>query len=67
MRKYVLRVKYGTGKAAMLVDTPDLCDAINIFKKKMSKSIPNTKDYGLPEITQAEIFPLMYESIYEEK
>lgn len=66
MRKFVLKVKYGTGKAAMIVDTPDLCEAIKLFQKKMSRSIPNTKDCGLPEITKAEIMPIMYESIYEE-
>ena len=67
MRKFVLKVKYGTGKAAMLVDTPDLVLAIQQFKDRVGKSIPNTKDYGLPEITKAEIMPIMYDSVYDLK
>ena len=64
-RKFVLRVWYGTGSAAMVVDTPVLTEAIGIFYREYSKGIPDTKCYGLPEITKAELIPLMYESVYQ--
>lgn len=67
MRKFVLLVKYGTGKAAMLTDTPDLLKATMEFKHLYMKGMPDTKEYGMPEITRAEILPVMYDSIYEEK
>lgn len=67
MRKFVLLVRYGCGKAAMLVDTPDLIKAVMEFKAQYMKGMPDTKEYGMPEITKAEIFPIMYESIYGDK
>lgn len=59
-RKFVLRVKYGTGEANMLTDKPDLLNAINEFLKEYEKALPDTKMYGLPIITKAELLPLMY-------
>lgn len=64
--KYILKVKYGTGKAAMVVDTPDLIEAVTKFKQELGKSIPDTKDFGLPDITKAEIMPILYESKFKE-
>lgn len=65
MKKFVLCVEYGTGKVGMVVDTPDLTEALNIFLKECRKSIPETKDMGLPSILKAEILPLYSESRYE--
>lgn len=66
-KKFVLRVWYGTGTAAMITDTPFLGEAIDRFLLQYKKGIPDTKMYGLPEITKAELIPCMYESIYEGK
>jgi hypothetical protein len=60
MKKFVLRVEYGTGKANMLTSNPDLIGALNEFIKEYQKALPDTKMYGLPPITKAELLPLMY-------
>lgn len=65
MRKFVLRVWYGTGTAAMITDTPSLVEALNRFLAEYKKTLPDTKMYGMPEIIKAEIIPCMYESVYE--
>ena len=65
MRKFVLIVKYGTGQAAMIVDSPDIQLAIAAFKKKYMEGMPETKEFGMPEIVGAEVLPIMYDSIYE--
>ena len=65
MKKFVLRVEYGTGKASMLTGCPDLVGAINEFLKEYERALPDTKMYGLPAITKAELLPLMYKK--EEK
>lgn len=63
-RKFVLKVRYGTGTTALVVDTCDFEQAIKQFKAEYSKSLPDTKMYGLPDILEAELFPLMYQDIY---
>ena len=65
MKKFILCVEYGTGKAGMIVNTPDITEALQEFLKECRKSLPDTKDVGLPTIIKAEIFPLIYESRYE--
>ena len=65
MRKFVLRVWYGTGTAAMITDTPSLVEALNRFLVEYKKTLPDTKMYGMPEIIKAEIIPCMYEPVYE--
>lgn len=65
MKKFVLRVEYGTGKINMLTSTPDLIEALQEFMKEYRKALPDAKMYGLPTITKAEILPLAY--IKEEK
>ena len=65
MRKFVLLVKYGCGEAAMLTDNPDLVNGIMEFKHHYMKGMPDTKEFGMPEITRAQIMPIMYDSIYE--
>lgn len=65
MKKFVLRVWYGTGSDAILVDTPDLVVAIEKFKEKYCAGMPQTKEYGMPEIIKAELTPLMYDSPME--
>ena len=65
MRKFVLRVRYGTGTAAMITDTPSLVEALDRFLVEYKKTLPDTKMYGMPEIIKAEIIPCMYESVYE--
>ena len=60
-KKFVLKIKYGTGTAYLTVGTPDLCEAITIFKQEYSKAIPDTKCYGLPDIIAAEIHPVMFD------
>ena len=66
MKKFVLRVWYGTGKAAMITEKPDLIPAIQEFLNEYGKNLPDTKMYGLPIITKAELLPLMEKSVYEE-
>ena len=61
-KKFILCVEYGTGKAGMVVDTPDLTEALQKFIKNCKQSIPDSKDIGLPNILKAEILPLVYES-----
>lgn len=65
MKKFVLCVEYGTGKICMIVDTPDLPEALEIFLKECRRSLPDTKDVGLPSIIKAEIIPLYRESVYK--
>lgn len=65
MKKFILCVEYGTGKVGMLVDTPDITEALNIFLKECRRSLPDTKDVGLPSILKAEILPLFSESRYK--
>ena len=60
MYKFVLSIKYGTGKAYWPTNEPDLIRAIQEFQKEYSKGIPDTKMYGIPEILSAELYPLMY-------
>ena len=67
MKKFILRVWYGTGNSTMLVDTPDFRKALDLFLKAYTKCIPDTKEYGLPDIIKAELTPLMYDSVYEEE
>lgn len=66
-KKFVLIVKYGSGKAAMLTNTPNLTEAIKQFETEYNKMMPPTKCYGLPEIIKAELVPVLYESVYEKK
>lgn len=61
-REYVLRVEYGTGKANMITECPDLIEALEEFLKEYGKSIPDSKMYGLPRILSAELLPLMSRS-----
>ena len=69
MRKFALIVEYGTGKAVMLTDTPDIIKALEKFNKEREKAYPFSqyKDFSLPEINSCEILPVFYESIYEDK
>lgn len=60
MKKFVLSVEYGTGKACMITECPDLAEALNEFLKEYGRALPDTKMYGLPVILKAEILPLMY-------
>ena len=61
-KKFVLCVKYGTGRVGMIVNTPDLTEALQEFIKKCRETIPETKDMGMPSILKAEILPILYES-----
>lgn len=67
MRKFVLVVDYGTGRAGMLTDTPDMTLALKQFQEQRMKEIPESKCFGIPLIRSAELLPLLYESIYENK
>lgn len=60
MYRFVLEVKYGTGKAYWPTNEPDIMKAIQEFQMEYSREIPDTKMYGLPEILSASIHPLMY-------
>ena len=66
IKKFVLCVEYGTGKVALVVDTPDISEALAEFLDKCRKSLPDSKDIGLPNILKAEILPLLYESKNDE-
>lgn len=65
-RKFILNVEYGTGKVGMITSSPDLIEALKEFLEEYSKSIPDTKMYGLPNIIRAEILPLVYNKNVEE-
>lgn len=67
MRKFVLVVDYGTGRAGMLTDTPDMTLALKQFQEQKMREIPESKCFGMPLIRSAELLPLLYESIYENK
>ena len=60
MKKFVLRVTYGTGTLNMLTDSVDLVDALIEFQEEYKKSLPDTKMYGLPTIIKGELLPLAY-------
>lgn len=60
MRKFVLRVEYGTGKLNLLTEKCDLIEALQEFMDEYKKALPDGKMYGLPVITKAEILPLAY-------
>ena len=60
LRKYVLIVEYGTGKINILTEQPDLILALQEFAEEYRKALPDTKMYGLPIITRAELLPLAY-------
>ena len=62
-RKFILCVEYGTGKAGMIVDTPDITEALQEFLNKCRESLPDSKDIGLPNILKAEILPIIYSEI----
>lgn len=62
-KKFVLCMEYGTGKAAMIVDTPDITEALQQFLDSYKKSLPDSKDIGLPTILKAEILPLIYSEV----
>ena len=61
MRKFILCVKYGTGKASMITESPDLMVALQEFIEKHKEVFPDTKMYGMPFIQKAEIYPLIYD------
>lgn len=63
MKKFILCVEYGTGKAGMIVNTPDITEALQEFLKECRKSLPDTKDIGLPNILKAEILPIIYSEV----
>lgn len=60
MKKFVLRVEYGTGGVNMLTRHPDLVKALQEFLDEYKKAIPDSKIDGMPTITKAELLPLMY-------
>ena len=65
MKKFVLCVEYGTGKASMLTESPDLLEALQEFVEEHKKVFPDTKMYGMPFIQKAELYPLMYKKDIE--
>ena len=67
MKKFVLLVKYGYGEGVMVTDTPDLINAIMEFKHHYMKGMPETKEFGMPEMTSARLVPVMYDSVYEKE
>ena len=62
-KKFILCVEYGTGKAGMIVDTPDITEALQLFLNKCRESLPDSKDIGLPNILRAEILPIIYSEV----
>lgn len=66
MQKFVLRIEYGTGKLNIMTNEPDLVKAIQKFQEEYKKALPDTKMYGLPPITKAELLPLAYYKENEE-
>lgn len=67
MKKFVLCVEYGTGKASILTESPDLLLALQEFVKEHQKVFPDTKMYGIPFIQKAELYPLMYSAENNDK
>lgn len=66
-KRFILCVEYGTGKSGMIVNTPDLYEALEKFLKKCKQSLPDSKDFGLPCILKAEILPIIYESEFDDE
>lgn len=60
MKKFVLCVEYGTGKASMLTESPDLLIALKEFVEQHKSAFPESKMYGMPFIQKAELYPLLY-------
>lgn len=60
MKKYILRVTYGTGSLNMLTEKPDLIEALQEFYEAYKNSMPDTKMYGLPSITKGELLPINF-------
>ena len=60
LRKYVLIVEYGTGRMNILTEQPDLVLALQEFAEEYQRALPDTKMYGLPNISKAELLPLAY-------
>lgn len=68
MKKYVLVVKYTTGKVAMLTDEFDIRKALDRFYFVMMKEFPyESKDFALPMILSCELIPVAYTSYKEGK
>lgn len=69
MKKFGLIVEYGTGKAVMETDTPDIFIALNRFYEKLKKSLPfqEYKDFALPTVISCEILPVKYDSYKQGK
>lgn len=59
-KKFILKVEYDKGKANVITDKPNLLEALQEFLKEYQKVLPDTKMYGPPCITKAEILPIMY-------
>ena len=62
-KKFVLCVEYGMGKSGMIVETPDITEALQLFLNKCRESLPDSKDIGLPNILRAEILPIIYSEV----
>lgn len=62
MKKYVLVVKYTTGKVAMLTDEYDMRKALDRFYFVVMKSVPDSKDFALPMVLSCELIPVAYSS-----
>ena len=69
MNKFGLIVEYGTGKAVMETDTPDIFIALNKFYEQLKKSLPyqEYKDFALPTVISCEILPIKYDSYKDGK
>ena len=69
MKEFALVVEYGTGKAVMLTDTPDIFIALNKFYEQMKKALPfeQYKDFALPTILSCEILPVNQNSYKQGK
>ena len=60
MKKFVLRIEYGTGEISLLTYKPDLLEALQEFVEEYKEALPDTKMEGLPTIKKAELIPLAY-------
>lgn len=61
MKKFVLKIEHSNGSYALLVNTPDLVSALQLFQKLYRENQPDSKEYGFPTILKAELLPISYD------
>lgn len=58
-KKFLLKVEHECGEANMLVDTPDLLQAIQIYQERVKGLFGRDKSTIVPRLLKAEILEVM--------